>query len=388
MNWLYPNFLRRIDHYLKINYAHVWRTRIHDFGWFSLILGNVAAAALGILVVGRNNVFSEETVLTMHGSIAVLLGFVGLFWAMRLLRFQIKFSNFKTMLTTWVIYVLCVASLGMNLATFTSSVAYRTAYLYPDKTLQADYDYLGSHISYGTRYSEVSSFQNGNSCHSCLKEEYRTEEFMSLMSRHDFQFGAKDRVYRSHIDDIRDRLNILKEAKAFVWQPILGKNFNNHNKKSFYHEILQINWGMGMLMLIFLPTLLFLVSAFGLRNVLISGFCTALIAGLSLVVVEMLGGLRYYGEEERMLTVYTLIAFSLMLVLYMGRHRLQSWNYIAGIFMLMLGVVFFATFITMMDHYNMARYMLPVAAFVLSVSLLTSLIAAWVIARHNDQPVL
>ena len=173
-NWLYPNFLTRIDHYLKINYPHIWRTRVHDFAWFSLIVGNVVAATLAILMVGYDNVLSRTNVATMHFSLAALLGFVGLFWAIRLLRFKIKFSNFKMMLTTWVIYVLCVASLGLNLATFTSTVAYRTAYLYPDKTVQADYDYMHESFSYIKSDQFIPYMKDG--CYGCLKDEYRTED--------------------------------------------------------------------------------------------------------------------------------------------------------------------------------------------------------------------
>ena len=405
LNWLYPNFLTRIDHYLKINYPHIWRTRVHDFAWFSLILGNALAATFGLMIVGYDNVLSKGNVVTMHFSLAVLLGFVGLFWAMRLLRFKMKFSNFKTMLTTWVIYVLCIASLGLNLATFTSTLAYRTAYLYPDKTVQADYDYLnyeirnsGKNIYYydggdyhlGGEYDEHT--YNYSKPHvywgSYLMEDYRTKDLLSLMRRHGYHYGEGDKIYRKHINDVRERLEVLKEAKIFVWQPILGKDFYNYEKRSFYHELLQMNWGMGMILLLFLPTLLFLLSAFGLRNVLISAFSTALIAGLSLIVVEMSIGLNY-NTEENMLTVYSFIAFILMLTLILGRYRLQSWNYIAGVFMLMLSVVFFSCFIFIVQHYNVHHdNVMPNILTILPVSLLVSLMAASLIARQNDEPVM
>ncbi len=405
LNWLYPKFLTRIDHYLKINYPHIWRTRVHDFGWFSLILGNVVAATLGLLMVGYDNVLPRTNVATMHFGLAAMLGFVGLFWAMRLLKFKIKFSNFKTMLATWLIYVLCVASLALNLATFTSTIAYRTAYLYPDKTVQADYDYLNSNIIDREKtiyfydgeqyhldpYGEGKSYNFSNSytyVDGYVADEYRTEELVGLMSRHGYQYGKNDKVYRRHIDAVKTRIDRLKEAKVFVWQPILGKDFDNYEKRSFYHELLQMNWGVGMMMLLFLPALLFLVSAFGIRNVLISAFSTALIAGLSLIVIETFGGLNRHGEEERMLTVFAFIAFSLMLTLLIGRHRLQSWNYIAGVFMLMLGLVFFMSFIAVADHYGMSDNVIPYVAAVLPVSLIASLIAAWMITKHNDQPVL
>ncbi len=389
MNRLYPNFLRKIDHYLKINYPHIWRTRVHDFGWFSLLLGNAIAASLGILIVGSNNVLGEESVATMHGGLAVILGFVGLFWAMRLLRFKMKFSDFKTMLTTWVIYVLCVASLGLNLATFTSTIAYKTSYLYSDKVVQADYDYIDSNFNYkkySRRYS--SPFHSDSGCHGCLKEEHRTEDLMAIMSRHGYNYKAHNDVLRRHINAVENRIEILKEAKVFVWQPFLGKNYNNYEKRSFYHDILQVNWCTGIFMLFFLPTLLFLVSAFGLRNVLISAFSAALIAGLTAIMMEMLGFSRSY-EEESLLTAYALITFILAMTLMIGRHRLQSWNYVAGIFMLMLGGLFCGIFIVIDENSEYGvENILPVIGTLLPISLLVSLIAAWMVAKRNDQPVL
>lgn len=385
LNWLYPKFLTRIDHYLKINYPHIWRTRVHDFGWFSLLLGNAIAASLGVLIVGSNNVLAKESLATMHGGLAVMLGFVGLFWAMRLLRFKMKFSDFKTMLTTWVIYVLCVASLGLNLATFTSTVAYKTSYLHSDKVVQADYDYINSNFNHKFLAPFGDSYGD---CYGCLKDEYRTKDLFAMMSRHGYNYKSNSKVLRQHISAVEDRIKILKEAKVFVWQPILGKDFNNYEKRSFYHELLQMNWGAGMFMLFFLPTLLFLVSAFGVRNVLISAFSAALIAGLTAIMMEMLGFPRYH-EEERLLTAYALIAFALAMALMIGRHWLQSWNYVAGVFMLMLGGLFFGTFIVIVESYGFGgENVLPVIGTLLPISLLVSLITAWMVAKRNDQPVL
>jgi len=276
--------------------------------------------------------------------------------------------------------------------------------MYSDKTVQMDHDYLnyaivtkGTQIYYydGDDYhlgerSDLESFTFSESnvyWGEYLMEEYCTEQLVALMSRHGYQYNTDDKIYRSHINAVKNRIDRLNEAKVFVWQPILGKDFNNHKKRSFYHELLQMNWGMGMIMLLFLPTLLFLVSAFGIRNVLVSGFSTALIAGLSLIVVEMLMSLNYH-TEERMLTVYSFVAFALMLTLLLGRQRLQSWNYIAGVFMLVLGVVFVTSFIVIASNYRVSDNIIPSVVAVLPFSLIASLVAAWMIAKRNDQPVL
>lgn len=375
------NFLKKTDHYLKINHPHIWQTRVHDFFWFSLILGNGLAVLLGVLLVGQSSVFAPRSLATMHFGLAVLLGFVGLFWAMRLLRFKIRFPNFKTMLTTWLIYVLCIGSLGLNLAVFTSTIAYRTASLYSDKVVEADEEYLDERRFFDYNHSYI-SFDNFN----ILKEDYRTEELFSIMVRHGC--NPVDDIYMNDLINLSNRLEMIQAAKTFVHQPILGTDFyNDRNKRSFYHELLQMNWGTGMFALFFLPTLLFLVSSFGVKNVLVSIFCTTLISGLTILIMDVMHMLRY-NEEAYALAAFAFVAFILGLTLVVGRYRLRAWNYIAGVFMLMLGVVFLASWIVIVDNFNLEKYILPTIAAMLPVSLMVSLMVAWAVAKRNDMPVL
>jgi len=58
------------------------------------------------------------------------------------------------------------------------------------------------------------------------------------------------------------------------------------------------------------------------------------------------------------------------------------------VFMLVLGVVFVTSFIVIADNYRVSDNIIPIVAAVLPVSLMASLFVAWMIARHNDQPVL
>jgi len=391
MNWLYPNFLRRIDHYLKINYPHIWRTRVHDFGWFSLVLGNVLAFVLGMLVVGRDNILNEDNIMTLHGGLAVLLGFVGLFWAMRLLRFKMKFSNFKTMLATWVIYALCVASLGLNLATFTSSIAYRTACIYSDEV--ADYDYFAVNglihtFNYGT--TDERPYERY-----ILKPEYVTDDLLMIMQRRGYEIDTTKAILKSHIETVGKSIKKYADANFFLQQPVT-RSFGNLSGRTAYHKVLMRHWMLVIKILFFLPTILFLISKFGIKNILISSFCTGLIVGLADLTMEPLGLTRAHmmSGQGREWTVYAFIIAILMFTLLIGRHRLQSWNYIAGVFMLMIAVVFlksptlFTKHLVVMKpeilHYN--PWMTQIG--LLSVSLIVSLIAAWLITKRNYQPVL
>ncbi len=408
MNPLYPNFLRRIDHYLKINYPHVWRTRVHDFGWFSLLLGNVIAATLGILIVGRNNVLSEGEVTKILFGFAVLLGFIGLFWAIRLLHFKMKFTDFKTLLTTWVIYVLCIVSLGVNLTTLISTIAYRTANLYSDEILQKDYNYLNYEIiniektiySFkrdvyyydGTEYhfdpftEEKALTYNDSKAYlgAFLNKEYRTDELLDILLRHGYQYDTGEEIYRSHIDAVAERVSALHAAKVFVGDPFLSKKHRFADEVSFYHDLMSWSWLVGMLALFFLPALLFLVSAFGIQNVLISAFCTALITGSTVLLIKILS---IDSRPDNVLFIIVAFAFVLGLILAAGKQRLQIWNYIAGTFMLILGGMFVLSFSVAVVVFELENIFLAIS-LISGFSLVVSLMVAWMISKRNCQPVL
>jgi len=70
----------------------------------------------------------------------------------------------------------------------------------------------------------------------------------------------------------------------------------------------------------------------------------------------------------------------------------RGWNYIAGTMMLMFGVIFLMIFIRNSSfgvlYANFETNKLLVAISILPVSLLVSFVAAWWVARQNDQPVL
>jgi len=390
MNWLYPSFLRRIDHYLKINYPHVWRTRVHDFGWFSLVLGNVVMAIFGMLIVGRGNVISEDGLITMQIGLAVLLGFVSLFWVVRLVRYQVKFSDFKMLLTTWLIYVFCLLSLGLNLATFTSAVAYRTACLYSDEVLGSD-----------THYCHINLY---NRKHTVIDDEFfvyvpdtefsseQVEELLIFMARHGYQFNRHDRIHNKYFRIIEDRLASLKAAKIFVQQPFLKRaDYCNYKKRSYYHEVLNKSWSLWIIALFFLPILLFLLSVFGVKTTLISAFLTTIIVGLRTFLLTIF---HPWGYEGRLLDSYVSITLVLMITLVIGKNRLRSWNNIAGTSLLMTGVIFFTiwTFILRKQGRQTCEALdmnfLPTLMAVLPFSLLVSFVVVWLITKNNDQPIL
>jgi len=380
MNWLYPNFLRRIDHYLKINYPHVWRTRVHDFGWFSLVLGNVVAILLGILVVGHDNVFSLKELMKINLGSKVLLIFVCLFWAVHLLRFKIKSLDTKTRLTTWLMYALCVGLLGLNTATFFSSIAYQTAQLYPDKVVQADYDYLQSNFRgkdqhYGRKNYP---FYKG-----ILEKEHLTKDVLNIMIRYD-QYTISDEVHEYQVNAVYDRLIRLKSAQAYVQRPVIDNN-GKYGERLIYHTLLEANWGQVMIILFFLPGLWLLLSVFRMRDVLISVFCTALIFKAINFFVPPIT-FFYVDYIHPRAFVCALIAFVLGMALSIKKYHLPNWNHIAGILVLMLGVTFFMA-LELVYGGSDTYFFLPMTGL-LAGSMIAWLVSARLIDKRDATPFL
>jgi len=61
------------------------------------------------------------------------------------------------------------------------------------------------------------------------------------------------------------------------------------------------------------------------------------------------------------------------------------WNYVVGVFMLMLGVVFFNFSKTFINPNSDSPFLEMLK--ILPVSLLIFLVIAWVVVRHNERPV-
>ncbi len=395
MNFLYPNFLRRIDHYLKINYPHVWRTRVHDFGWFSLILGNVLAVVLGILLVGKGNVISGDAILAAHIGFAIFLGFVVLFWAVQLIRFKLKFSDLKMLLTTWLIYMFCMLSLAVNLATFTFSIAYRTANLYSDEVLKSHHDFLSTvdDIYYSEdNYSEECQNMHYTGEDFYIKKHY-ARTLTKIVSLHNPYYNDRRKVCETDVNGAVKRIWLVEQAKAFTSRPVRMDDAVSYPfiRETSYHKLFNNYWTIVIVILFFLPALLFLVSAFGVRNVLVSAF-TAII--LTVSPAFLLNVFHVKNPGNFLLVAYVAIVSLLNIALLAGKNKLRGWNHVAGIMMLMSGTIFFMFFL-LNGNWGIPVYTqeveknnLLIAISILPFSLIGSFIAAWWVIKQNDKPVL
>ncbi len=326
---LYPNFLKRIDRHLLLNYPHIWRTRVHDFAWFSLILGNLLAVGLGVFLVRGEHIFLENNLYAIHIGATILAGFVGLFWAIRLLQFKIKSTSFKIMLTTWLIFIGCIASLGLNVAALTSTIAYQTAYVATDKVLQADLEYTETYRGYRKFYDAGMGNQNMFSMGK-LNEDYKTDQLLDLMERWGYTYKMDETIYENTVMEVNQKIQMVKEAKVFVWTPILASQYRNYSKRSFFHELLRLHWTLGFMAIIFLPALLFLLSTYGMRNVLISILCSGIFALMVLFFAVT------YNHSENYYPLFLSIGALFMGVLLLANPSMKHWSYTAGIFVIVL----------------------------------------------------
>lgn len=356
------------------------------------MLGNILAVVMGMLIANRNNIISEEGFITMHIGLTVLLGFMSLFWVVRLVRYKLKFSDFKMLLTTWLIYVLCLLSLGLNVTTFTSAVAYRTAGLYSDEVVEADFRYLHNDLeTKAIVVSDDGQFLYGANMTEMSNRE--VEEMLEFMSRHGYQFNRNDNIRSHYIGIIKDRLLNIKLAKIFVQQPFLKRaDYCDYKKRSSYHVLLNISWSLWIIALFFLPILLFLLSVFGVRTTLISAFLTTMIIGLKTLTFNVFHAGSHYAE--RLLSSYIVIAFVLLIALTLTKNRLRSWNNIAGTLLLITGVIFFAIWVFTfrqqgrLDCSAIEMNFLPMLMNLLPFSLLVSVVTAWLITKQNADPTL
>jgi len=222
-----------------------------------------------------------------------------------------------------------------------------------------------------------------------LRKDHLTEELIAIMSRHGYEYDTNPKIYMPDIDAVRSRIDMLNEAKFFVGQPFLGKDFDHlhdQEKKGFYHQLIAMSWFILMLALLFLPASLFLLSVFGVRNLVISALITSIIFALIFMPAKMERSTYYFTGLVAM--PYIFVTFILGMVLLITKHKLLIWNYVAGIFMLMIGVMFFALYVDAVQGYiRVVVSPLWVIDEVLAFSLLASLIAAWLIVKHSEHAI-
>lgn len=138
---LYPRFLKKLDHSLLTHYPVVWKSRIHVFGFFSLILGNIIAFLLGHLIpMSKTNVFTVSDYFSFQFVTTILLLFLGISYIFLQRRFPLTGVNTLKRVAIIPLYVLCFTSVIMNVSVFQNTVVTRIANIVPDDVFEKDAD--------------------------------------------------------------------------------------------------------------------------------------------------------------------------------------------------------------------------------------------------------
>jgi len=139
------NFLKKIDHYLLTNHPVLWRTKVHYFVLFSLILGNIAAMFIGELL-------DDDKGTTIVFGIIFLI-FSMLFWMISQARNKIKHYRFWDEVLTFGVYMLCALMLYINFIvlikiTITAHVDFRHLFEYSSILFVSVFVFLVSTLVY------------------------------------------------------------------------------------------------------------------------------------------------------------------------------------------------------------------------------------------------
>lgn len=261
MNKLVPGFLKRIDHHLLTNHPLVWRTRVHYFLFYGLLVGNLLAYLLPLSGIGVLGIIPTENEI-FGGLIAglVFCGFLALFWGFDQQRFPIQPQTLKGYLKTMVLYTLCVFAVGSVFFTGTYTSIAQLA----KKGKKGTAIEYGNHLSIQGLLNKYPTKSHGG----MRKDDFKkSKEILSF-----FNSSYTIKINQFVINDpslLEKKVNCFKEAQKFYYKK--GKK-----KISIYddfHMLFIVLLVCALVALFFIPVLLTIWSNLGFLS-------TLLIAGL------------------------------------------------------------------------------------------------------------
>jgi|GEM_PF-6245887 len=136
---LYPRFLKNFDHYLLTHYPVIWKSRIHVFAFFSLLLGNLLAFGAGHLFpISKTNMLTTGDYSTLQQFAVILMLFIGLGYMLLQRRFPLTQVDVWKRVLIIPLYALCLTSVVMNVSVFQHALVSRVAAVVPDATFEED----------------------------------------------------------------------------------------------------------------------------------------------------------------------------------------------------------------------------------------------------------
>ena len=137
---LVPAPLWQLDRYLLLHYPIIWRTKVHFFIWFSLILGYGLLFGLGEWLPLQTTNLPTLQQVDIGVAVLRLLGVMVLaWWGYTQFRSPMMESHARQLLLTGLIYFLCFFSVMINPLALVVPVVHRIAQLMPDAEFQQEY---------------------------------------------------------------------------------------------------------------------------------------------------------------------------------------------------------------------------------------------------------
>ncbi|MCB1802527.1 MAG: hypothetical protein KDI82_12620, partial [Gammaproteobacteria bacterium] len=136
---LTPGFLRRLDRWLLLHWPWVWRTRVHYFAWYSLVVANIVLLVLAALwPIEPTSPPDVAGVTAMTAWLTVLGWTFLLLWISQQLRPRLGPRRARILLLTGLLYCACFYSVAINPLSFALPITQRIASLVPDDEFAHD----------------------------------------------------------------------------------------------------------------------------------------------------------------------------------------------------------------------------------------------------------
>jgi len=348
------NFLKKIDHYLLTNHPVLWRTKVHYFVLFSLILGNVVAFGLGYFPIkwfGAIEMGGLGIGLQVVGIFAILL------WLVSQARNKIKYYCFWDEVLTYSIYVLCTASLFGNLSVFERTATHTIANLVSIEQIDIDKEFI--RYKYGNFIYDV---PNPDTI-----EYLSYDAALKLAERYQLSTSFTEEDIPFVVSKISDRIDLIYRNQP---RPVDGELLGLICNRASLLEV----YMFPIFFFLFVPIVLFLLSHIHFRMTLIIAaiYCSVLFVNVilgiftfgtfPLVLYVLLCAIVVHGKGKlnRFATLliipYTLMGSFLLMTLLMD---VTGMMYHDEMFALKLSLIFTSIITIFSSAYFIKKYFEP-----------------------------
>ncbi|MEM7104469.1 MAG: hypothetical protein AAF502_15135 [Bacteroidota bacterium] len=301
INKIQPAFLKKIDHYLLINNPVIWRTRVHYFLFYSLVVGNFIAFTAAVATpVKLDNVMRISNFDMTYVISMILMGFVAIFWTYSQVRYPLRSTRMIDIFKTLLLYAFSLVCLSTNVWTFQHVLIYKTANVVSNTEFQKDWQTIRAN-------SVLQSYQH-QILHDHVDEIYDVAQldqeiiapYMAVAEKYGVE---KYDIYPSTLSELGEiRLHSYELNSIFISiesaKNYLGKRALNNKAfdtdayyDHYYHSAYEQSYRFSEhafttgVLLAFIPGLLFLASLISFKVLLMIGAIEfGFLVGLGLLV--------------------------------------------------------------------------------------------------------